>query len=374
MSKPLLEVDRLVKRFGAVKAVDDVSFHIDEAEFFALLGPSGCGKTTLMRLVAGFEAPDSGRILIGGRDISAEPPHRRPVNMMFQSYALFPHMSVEKNIGFSLRRQGMASGAIAERVREMLALVQMEGLGERRPDQLSGGQKARVALARALAARPRLLLLDEPLSALDRKLREETQFELMQVQRDLGIAFLVVTHDQDEAMAMAQRIALMREGRIEQIGAAREVYERPASTWAASFMGDANLVPAQVREVHEEGEGATRVRRTFLDVCGARHVAQERIEAGAGPAPPAGARVTLAVRAERIALCAERPHESEVSNVLEGEVVDCAYLGDVTTWRVTCGQGITLRVSRMSADAQSFARGQRVFVCWPDGAARVLAT
>ncbi|MBX9758153.1 MAG: ABC transporter ATP-binding protein [Beijerinckiaceae bacterium] len=369
MTAPLIEVDALVKRYGAVRAVDDVSFHIDSGEFFALLGPSGCGKTTLMRLIAGFETPDAGRILIDGRDIAMQPPHRRPVNMMFQSYALFPHMSVEKNIGFSLRRQGMAAGEMAERVREMLRLVQLEGLGARRPDQLSGGQKARVALARALAARPRLLLLDEPLSALDRKLREETQFELMQVQRDLGIAFLVVTHDQDEAMAMAQRIALMREGRIEQIGAAREIYERPVSRWAASFIGDANLVDAQVREVIEDGSGEGRVRRTICDASGATLVTHERVEQGAGPAPAVGSHVSIAVRAERIAISDVAPADR---NVLEGEIAEGAYLGGVSTWRVTCREGLTMRVSRMSADGQAFTRGQRVYLTWPPEAARVL--
>lgn len=360
MTGPLIAVDRLGKRYGAVQAVDDVSFHIDAGEFFALLGPSGCGKTTLMRLIAGFETPDSGRILIDGADISAQPPHRRPVNMMFQSYALFPHMSVEKNIAFALRRQGLPSGAIAQRVREMLRLVQLDGLGDRRPDQLSGGQRARVALARALAGRPRLLLLDEPLSALDRKLREETQFELMQVQRDLKTAFLVVTHDQDEAMAMAQRIAVMRSGRIEQIGAARDIYERPDSAWIASFIGDANLLDAVVASAGPE--------RLLLDVSGERHVADAANVAGGLP-PDEGARVRVAVRAERIALSNERP---ETANALAGEIVDSAYLGDMTTWRVACANGASLRVARMSASGEPFARGQRVFAWWPADAVRVL--
>ena len=347
-----------MKRFGGLAAVDDVSFDIEAGEFFALLGPSGCGKTTLMRLIAGFETPDAGRILIDGADVSALPPHRRPVNMMFQSYALFPHMSVEANIAFPLRRQGMAAGAIAARVRDMLRLVQLDGLGARRPDQLSGGQKARVALARALAARPRLLLLDEPLSALDRKLREETQFELMQLQRDLGLSFLVVTHDQDEAMAMAQRIAVMRAGRIEQIGRARDVYERPETAWVASFIGDANLLDATVSHV----DAATA--RATLAAAGQPLVAL----AGDGPAPP-GASVRIAIRAERIALSAVRP---EADNVLEGEIVDTAYLGDVTTFRVATAPGATLKVARMSASGEALARGQRVFASWPADAARVL--
>jgi len=361
MSEPLIEVDRLVKRFGAVPAVSDVSFHIDAGEFFALLGPSGCGKTTLMRMIAGFETPDSGQIRIDGEVITTHPPHRRPVNMMFQSYALFPHMNVARNIGFSLRRQGMASGAVAERIDEMLRLVQMQGMGDRRPEQLSGGQKARVALARALAGRPRLLLLDEPLSALDRKLRDETRFELMQVQRDLGLAFLVVTHDQDEAMAMAQRIALMRAGRIEQIGSARDIYERPQSAWAASFIGDANLIDAVVIE----SDGATAIR---LDVSGEQHVASAANVAD-GERPPEGAQVRLAVRAERIALSSVRP---ERGNVLAGEIIGSAYLGDVTIWRVACANGLILRVALVSDADEPFSRGQRVFASWPREAARLL--
>jgi putrescine transport system ATP-binding protein len=359
MTGPLLEVDRLVKRYGAVQAVDDVSFQIRAGEFFALLGPSGCGKTTLMRLIAGFEAPDSGRVLIDGVDVSSHPPHRRPVNMMFQSYALFPHMSVEKNIGFALRRQGLPSGVIAHRVREMLRLAQLEGLETRRPDQLSGGQKARVALARALAGKPRLLLLDEPLSALDRKLREETQFELMQVQRDLGISFLVVTHDQAEAMAMAQRIAVMRAGRIEQIGAARDVYERPETAWLARFIGDANLIEAEVIA----GDDPSMIQ---LDIGGERHLASA---ASVQDVFQPGARLQVAVRAERISLSSERPQQG---NVLAGEIVDSIYLGDVTTWRVACANNVSLRIARMSAADEQFSRGQRVFASWPARAARVL--
>lgn len=358
MSAPIVAIENVVKRFGAAAAVDGVSLEIAAGEFFALLGPSGCGKTTLMRLVAGFETPDAGRILIDGEDVSAKPPHRRPVNMMFQSYALFPHMTVEGNIAFPLRRQGMAAGAVAERVRDMLRLVQLEGLGARRPDQLSGGQKARVALARALAARPRLLLLDEPLSALDRKLREETQFELMQVQRDLDLSFLVVTHDQDEAMAMAQRIAIMRAGRIEQIGPARDVYERPQTAWVASFIGDANLIEATVSHVD-----AAAARATLS--AGGQPLVAALADSDAQP----GAGVRIAVRAERIALSAAPP---QADNVLDGEIVDTAYLGDVTTFRVATAAGATIKVARMSASGEALARGQRVFASWPAEAARVL--
>ena len=226
---PLLSVEHASKRFGEVAALDDVSLTVDPGEFFALLGPSGCGKTTLMRLVAGFETPDSGRVTLAGQDLAGAPPHRRPVNMMFQSYALFPHLNVFDNIAFGLRRQGASRAAIFARVGELLDIVQMQNLGARRIEQLSGGQRQRVALARALAPGPSLLLLDEPLAALDRKLREETQFQLKDIQRRLKTSFVIVTHDQDEALALADRIAVMRAGKIEQIGSPPEIYERPAS-------------------------------------------------------------------------------------------------------------------------------------------------
>src|SRR5580692_7218830 len=238
---PLLRIEGVAKKFGSFRAVDRVSLDITAGEFFALLGPSGCGKTTLLRMLAGFETPDEGRILLNGKDIAQVLPHERPVNMMFQNYALFPHLNVRDNIAFGLRRAGMASEEINARVAEMVALVKLDGLEKRKPDQLSGGQRQRVALARSLARRPQLLLLDEPLAALDKKLRENTQLELIELQRRLGTTFIIVTHDQQEAMTVASRIGVMDAGRLEQVATPRELYEAPASRWIAEFVGDINI-------------------------------------------------------------------------------------------------------------------------------------
>jgi putrescine transport system ATP-binding protein len=246
---PLVRFQGVTKRFGDQTAVNDVSLDIYPGEFFALLGPSGCGKTTLMRMLAGFETPNAGTVTLAGQDLAGIPPHQRPVNMMFQSYALFPHLTVEQNIAFGLKQEGLPKGEIAARVVEMLELVKLKPFARRKPDQLSGGQKQRVALARAVARKPQMLLLDEPLGALDKKLREETQFELMDLQVELGMTFLIVTHDQEEAMVMADRIAVMREGEIAQIGRPEEVYETPASRYVAEFLGDVNLFEARVSAI-----------------------------------------------------------------------------------------------------------------------------
>src|ERR1700676_967376 len=243
---PLLRIEAVVKKFGSFRAVDGVSLDIRAGEFFALLGPSGCGKTTLLRMLAGFETPDEGRILLDGRDIARVLPHRRPVNMMFQNYALFPHLDVRDNIAFGLKRAGMPRSQINTCVAEMIALVKLDGLEQRKPDQLSGGQKQRVALARSLARRPKVLLLDEPLAALDKKLRESTQLELMELQRRLGMTFIIVTHDQEEAMTVASRIGVMDAGRLEQVATPRELYEAPNSRWIAEFVGDVNMFEGQV--------------------------------------------------------------------------------------------------------------------------------
>ena len=350
---PLITFEHVTKRYGAVTAVDDVSLEIGAGEFFALLGPSGCGKTTLMRLIAGFETPDAGRILIDGQDMAAMPPHARPVNMMFQSYALFPHMDVARNIGFGLVQAGRPRHEIEARVGELLRLVQLEGLGARKPDQLSGGQRQRVALARALARKPRLVLLDEPLAALDRKLREETQFELMRLQRELGTAFMLVTHDQDEAMVMAHRIAVMRAGRIEQLGAPRAIYEEPASRFVAGFIGEVNLFEGVIERV--EG-GLSLVRLKGLGAL--------TPVAGLGAV---GASVTLAVRPERMLL--QLMHDEG----LPGVVLDRAYRGDTQVARVQLENGPLVRVARFGAEAALIPeRGASVRLSFPPDAARIM--
>ncbi|WP_421935799.1 ABC transporter ATP-binding protein [Phenylobacterium sp.] len=330
-ARPLVRFDGVSKTFGDTTAVDDVSVSIYEREFFALLGPSGCGKTTLMRMLAGFEQPDAGRILLADRDIQADPPHRRPVHMMFQAYALFPHLSVAQNIAFGLKQQKMARDEIAPRVEEMLSLVRLDGMGKRRIDQLSGGQRQRVALARALAPRPRILLLDEPMAALDKKLREETQFELMALQQTLGMTFMIVTHDQDEAMVVADRIAVMREGRIVQVGRPAEVYEAPADRYVAGFIGDINLF---------EGRVAASENGVVRLVSGDGTFEAE----GTGPV---GETAWVAVRPEKIAVHAEPPPEG--ANTLAGRILDYGYLGDWTTYLVEIAPGRTLRAARANA-------------------------
>jgi putrescine transport system ATP-binding protein len=331
---PLVRFEGVTKRFADTVAVDDVSLSIYEREFFALLGPSGCGKTTLMRMLAGFEEPDAGRITLAGQDLAGIPPHRRPVNMMFQSYAIFPHLSVEKNIAFGLRMEGMPKAAIADRVEEMLALVRLEGFGRRMPHQLSGGQRQRVALARALAKKPKLLLLDEPLAALDKKLREETQFELTDLQVELGMTFLIVTHDQDEAMVLADRIAVMDHGTIRQIGPPAEVYEAPASRQVAEFLGDINIFESRVE--HLEGAVARLSAEghsfTVLD----------------DDCPPAGSDVLLSVRPEKMRISLDAPPPA-AENVIPGEIWDIGYTGDWTTYLVEIAPSRLIRVARANA-------------------------
>jgi putrescine transport system ATP-binding protein len=356
---PLVRFENVSRRFGDVAAVDGLSLDIYGAEFFALLGPSGCGKTTLLRMLAGFEAPDAGRIFLGGRDIAATPPHRRPVNMMFQSYALFPHMNVAGNIAFGLRQDGLARAAIAARVDEMLALVRLEGLGSRRVDQLSGGQRQRVALARSLAKRPQVLLLDEPMAALDKKLREETQFELMELQSRLGTTFVIVTHDQEEAMTVAHRIAVMDRGRIVQVAPPAEVYEQPRTRWVAQFIGDVNLIEGVVAET-SAGEAVV------ADKAGRRH----RVAAGAAAK---GAPVSIALRPEKLRI--DAAPQPDAANAVRGRVVDIGYLGGMSIYKVRLDDGAVMKgaVANVARSPERpIGPGDEVWLSWPPGAGVLL--
>ena len=361
-SAPLVSVQNVVRSFGGVKALDGLSLDVFRGEFFALLGPSGCGKTTLMRAIAGFEAPDGGRVLLDGIDLGDTPPHKRPVNMVFQSYALFPHMSVERNIAFGLEREGLPRAEVAARVDEMLTLVQLGDERRRRPHQLSGGQKQRVALARALAKRPRLLLLDEPLAALDRKLREETQFELKRVQRRLGATFMLVTHDQDEAMTMADRIAVMRAGRVEQLGAGADVYNRPANRWVAGFVGEINLFEAAATADCAAGASCAFQLDVGLTTPPLR----------CGEAVAKSQRVAVAARPEHIALSRAAPDQPGPV----GAVSDLAFRGDATLARIELPSGFVVRalLPNASVGGARFARGDRVALSLAAGAATVLTS
>ena len=346
--QPLLRIEAVSKRFGEVLAVNQLSLEVYQGEFFALLGPSGCGKTTLLRLIAGFEQPSSGRILLDGLDLAPVPPHRRPVNMMFQSYALFPHLTVEGNVAFGLKQEGLPKNEIAARVADMLALVKLESFGRRKPHELSGGQRQRVALARSLVKRPRVLLLDEPMAALDKKLRGETQFELMDLQRRLGLTFIIVTHDQSEAMTVADRIAVMDRGRLIQVAPPAEIYERPNSRWVADFIGNVNLFEGRVGndEGTIEGTALGRLR------------AAEKINA------EPGATVWVAVRPEKVRLTryeVGRHEQTVAENGVTATVVDIGYLGDLSLYRLRTEAGVALQAAIANTEPL-IARG----ICWND--------
>jgi putrescine transport system ATP-binding protein len=349
----LLEIDGLSKWFGAVAAVDRVSLEVERGELFGLLGPSGCGKTTLLRLIAGFETPDTGRILLDGADVTALPPYERPVNMMFQSYALFPHLDVAANVAFGLRQERMERRRRAARVAEMLALVQMTELAHRRPHQLSGGQQQRVALARALAKMPKLLLLDEPLAALDRKLREATRRELIGIQERVGTAFLVVTHDQEEALGMAARVAVMNAGRLEQVGPPRDLYERPNSRFVANFVGEANWLEGEVM-----AGGWPALKVSGLD---------RPVPLPAAAAVTEGAAIALMLRPEKLALSPAPPS----GFALPAKVVAVEYQGPVSLVRLATPAG-PLVAQLASAAAAGLVRDAVVWVSWePDAAVAI---
>jgi putrescine transport system ATP-binding protein len=350
---PLIRIENVTKRFGDFTAVDDISLDIYRREFFALLGPSGCGKTTLMRMLAGFEIPTEGRITIDGQDMAGVPPNKRAVNMMFQSYALFPHLSVWDNIAFGLRRDGMPKDKVEARVEEMLKLVQLQKFSKRKPHQISGGQRQRVALARSLAKAPKLLLLDEPLGALDRKLREETQFELMDIQEKTGTTFVIVTHDQEEAMTVASRVAVMDQGRLIQVATPPVIYESPNSVYVADFLGDASFFDGTVRR----SDGCYEL--TWAE-------GQPPIRAKSAHGFTDGQTAHYAIRPEKVEIHADKPADD---NVMQGRVVDIGYLGNLSTYHVELGNGQIIKAQSFNTERDTrrrFTWDDPVWVNWTD--------
>jgi putrescine transport system ATP-binding protein len=361
-ARPQLVIENLSKSYGDFAAVDSVSLRIFKGEIFALVGSSGCGKTTLLRMLAGFVSQSTGSILIDGVEMSGVPPHQRPVNMMFQSYALFPHMTVEQNVGYGLRRMELERSEKQQRIQRALEMVQLGALGGRKPHQLSGGQRQRVALARALIRRPKVLLLDEPLSALDKKLRERTQFELMDLQYKLGTTFIVVTHDQDEAMALASRIAVMDRGRVVQVGTPSEIYEFPQSRFVADFVGTTNLFEGDVAQC-EPGMITVNCQETGCTLC-VDDVGRFN----------AGQRVWVALRPEKIRL-SKTPVSGERVNQLRGTVWELGYLGNRSTYQIKTATGKIITVFAQNERRTSewaIDWSDEVYVSWDASAALLL--
>jgi putrescine transport system ATP-binding protein len=360
--KPYIRIDSVTKRFGDFTAVSEVSLDIYQGEIFCLLGGSGCGKTTLLRMLAGFEAPTSGRIFIDGVDMAGVPPYERPVNMMFQSYALFPHMNAEQNIGFGLKQEGVPRAEIARRVADMVGIVKLNGFEHRKPHQLSGGQRQRVALARALIKRPKLLLLDEPLAALDKKLREHTQFELMSIQERLGVTFVVVTHDQEEAMTLASRIGVMNHGRIVQVGTPHEIYEFPGTRFVADFIGNVNMFEGRI--VEDEADHVV-IQSPELGVP---------IFVGHGVSAAPDAVVWTAVRPEKIMVTRGAPTDATY-NAAQGTVKEIAYMGDMSVYIVQLDSGKSIRVTQPNSfrrHEDSLRWEDRVWISWHESSAVVV--
>jgi len=361
-TQPFVRIENVTKKFGGFSAVDDISLDIYEREFFSLLGPSGCGKTTLLRMLAGFERPTSGRIIIDGEDMSAVPPHKRPVNMMFQSYALFPHMTVEQNIAFGLKQDRLPKAEIAVAVERMIDLVKLGTFAKRKPDQLSGGQRQRVALARSLAKNPKILLLDEPLGALDKKLREETQFELMNIQEQLGITFVIVTHDQEEAMTVSSRIAVMDHGAVAQVAGPGEVYEFPNSRKVAEFIGDVNIFEGRIADVQAD---TARIFVNGVDVP---------VRTGRSVNAAPGETAWVAIRPEKMIVSLNAPSDLS-ENILQGEVWDIGYLGKLSVYhvRMTDGRMVKVAMTNRSRETErTITWEDQVYVTWSPDASVVL--
>ena len=355
-----LVTEKLVKRFDDAVAVDEVSLSIAKGEIFALLGSSGCGKSTLLRMLAGFETPTKGRILLGGQDVAGMPPYERPVNMMFQSYALFPHLDIWENVAFGLKREGLPKAEVQQRTDEMLALVQLSAYAKRKPHQLSGGQQQRVALARSLAKRPKLLLLDEPLGALDKKLREQTQFELVNIIEKVGVTVVMVTHDQEEAMTMANRIAIMSKGRVLQVGTPQQIYEYPSNRFVADFIGNVNLFDGKLTLDEPD-------RCAVTTAIGDIHV-------GHGISGAMGMAVAVAVRPEKISIAKTRPADVD-HNLFAGRVKEIGYFGSYNTYIVVTPHGTKVKITEPNGSRHELLDitwEDEVFFWWDDRDAVVL--
>ena len=359
--KPYIQIENVTKKFGDFTAIDNLNLDIYKNEFFSLLGPSGCGKTTLLRMLAGFEKVTNGRILLDGEDISEIPPHLRPINMMFQSYALFPHMTVEKNIAFGLKQDNLPANEINQRVEEMLELVELSDFAKRKPNQLSGGQSQRVALARSLAKRPKLLLLDEPLGALDKRLREQTQFELMDIQEKLEVTFVIVTHDQEEAMTVSSRIGVMDSGNLIQVATPTEIYEAPVNKDVADFIGDVNILRGIYKGQNDVG--------TQLHSDDSDSIVFATQEVGAST----GDEMWFAIRPEKLEISKKKPKNQH--NILKGSIEDIAYGGSFSTYHVRLDSGRILkaiRANRVRTEEHHLTWEDEVYLHWEPHSAVVL--